>query len=257
MQMDETQSELRDLRDLQFAQIESGLLRDPDIPDPLIRLYGLLLSYGPSNIFPGQTLLAKQSGTTRETVNRRLRKLQVLGLIDWQPHPTRSTNVYYILGYANHLALKSASAEGVTAASHPTNSGVTAASQGVCPGDHRGCDATVTRSRSMIQIQEPHGVGGGQSGDPPGDLSGDLDAETQDAAELIEGLGIAPDLAQSLAAVDPGLALDWCEYVRGRASVRDPAAFVISKLRAGARPPRRRGQDRRYIGGEFADLIHH
>jgi len=154
---------IRDLRGVSFAQVESELLRDPEIPDPLIRLYSVLLTYGPVGIFPGQERLAANTGCSRETVNRRLRQLRDLGLIAWTQRPG-SSNDYVILGYAHHLEMEGvipASQGGVSPRSHLSKSGVIPASQGVCPPDHRGCDPPITRSRSH-DLDPPS-----QRGDPP------------------------------------------------------------------------------------------
>jgi len=156
---------IRDLRGVQFAQVEAELLRDPTVPDALIRLYAVLLTYGPEGIFPGQVRLAADTGTTRETVNRRLGQMRDLGLIAWEQRPG-SSNEYYILGYAHMMSQGGVmrgshpEGEGVTPGSHPKGGDVIVGSQGVCRGDHTGCDRGITRSRSNDLDPPKHMVGG-------------------------------------------------------------------------------------------------
>jgi hypothetical protein len=124
---------IRDMRDMGYAQVESELLRDPTITPQCKALYGLLITYGPSRIFPGHETLAGCLGVKRRTVITWLTKLKALGLIDWARREGTS-NDYFILGYKNLLRLKL--------------EGVIQGSQGVCNQDHRGCDLGDTGSRS-------------------------------------------------------------------------------------------------------------
>jgi hypothetical protein len=82
--------------------VENALLRDPRISPQCKALYGLLITYGPERIFPGQETLAACLGTTRQTVSRWLSELRDLGLIGWERR-TGTSNKYYILGYSNFL----------------------------------------------------------------------------------------------------------------------------------------------------------
>ena len=142
-------AELRDLRDVQFAQVESGLLRDPRIPYGHKALYSLLITYGPSRIFPGQGTLAGCLGVKRETVNRWLKEMKRCRLITWQ-YREGTSNLYAILGYDQYLRKV-----GVILESHlgttcdPTITPL-------CAEDHTWCDPTVTRSRSneLDQLNE-------------------------------------------------------------------------------------------------------
>lgn len=136
---------IRDLRSVPFAQVESEFLRDPAFSGNLKTLYSLLITYGPTSIFPGQETLAKCMGVTRETVNRWLRELRQAGLIAWENREGTS-NRYFILGYANYLKQ-----QGVIEGSHPTvkkAEGVIEGSHPLCAQDHTPCDPTITRSRS-------------------------------------------------------------------------------------------------------------
>jgi predicted transcriptional regulator len=91
---------LRDLRGVPFAQVETELLKDPHITPQCKALYSLLVSYGPDRIFPGQETLADCLGVTRQTINTWLVKLRDLGLIGWDRRGSMS-NQYYIYGYVN------------------------------------------------------------------------------------------------------------------------------------------------------------
>jgi len=128
-------AELRDLRDVQFAQVESGLLRDPRIPNGHARLYSILITYGPSRIFPGQTTLAKFLGVNRETVNRWMADLKRWRLITWVRRGSTS-NLYAILGYKDNVIPDAHSDD------------VIAGAQKTCAEAHIKCDPTDTRSRS-------------------------------------------------------------------------------------------------------------
>lgn len=136
---------LRDLRNVQFAQVESGLLRDPQIRPPLKALYGVLITYGPSSIFPGQQRLADDLGVKRETVNRWLCELRELGLIDWARRGSTS-NEYVILGYDNRQRCQAGS--NVIVGSQQEKPNVIVGSQQMCARDHNRCDPGITRSIS-------------------------------------------------------------------------------------------------------------
>jgi hypothetical protein len=81
--------------------VETALLRNPDITPQQKALYGLLITYGPQRIFPGQQTLADCLGATRQTVSRWLGELKETGLIGWERR-TGTSNKYYILGYENY-----------------------------------------------------------------------------------------------------------------------------------------------------------
>jgi len=158
---------IRDLRDVQFAQVETDLLRDPEISTNLKALYSLLITYGPDRIFPGQDKLAACLGVTRETVNRWLKQLKDLYLVTWSPSKDAPTNEYAILGYAFHwrkrqgnddVIVESHPSAPVIVGSHPKEGDVIVGSQGVCAQDHRGCDPTITRSRSSYPDPANHMV---------------------------------------------------------------------------------------------------
>jgi hypothetical protein len=124
---------IRDMRDLGFAQVESELLRDPTITPQCKALYGLLITYGPSRIFPGHETLAGCLGVKRRTVITWLAQLRELGLIDWKRRGSTSNN-YFILGYGNLLRLKL--------------DDVIQGSQQMCNQDHNRCAPEITGSRS-------------------------------------------------------------------------------------------------------------
>lgn len=92
---------IEDRRQKPWAMVETELLRDPSITPQHKALYGLLITYGPQSIFPGQQTLADCLGTSRSTIIRWLGEMQTSGLIDWE-HRTGTSNRYYILGYANY-----------------------------------------------------------------------------------------------------------------------------------------------------------
>ena len=134
-------AELRDLRDVQFAQVESGLLRDPRIPYGHKALYALLITYGPSRIFPGQGTLAAYLNVSRATVNRWLGDLKDWGIITWIRRKGTS-NLYALLGYAN------ATPPEVVTSELQLDQVVTPASQSTDPAVTTSCNPEVTRSRS-------------------------------------------------------------------------------------------------------------
>jgi len=109
---------IEDRRQNPWAMVENELLRDSRISPQCKALYGLLITYGPQSIFPGQETLAECMGTTRQTIKRWLDDLRLQKLIDWE-NRTGTSNKYYILGYANFLAM------GVTPALHPCNTSIT------------------------------------------------------------------------------------------------------------------------------------
>lgn len=97
-------STIRDLRHIQYAQVETELLRDPTISPQCKALYGLLITYGPERIFPGHQRLADCLGTSTKSIRRWLNQLRARGLIDWSRRGSTS-NEYTILGYANLMLI--------------------------------------------------------------------------------------------------------------------------------------------------------
>lgn len=98
-------SSIRDLRHIQYAQVETELLRDPTISPQCKSLYGLLITYGPERIFPGHQRLADCMGTSRRSILRWMEELRAVGLIDWERRGSTS-NEYAILGYANVMLMR-------------------------------------------------------------------------------------------------------------------------------------------------------
>jgi len=93
----ERQEIIEDRRCVPFAQVEACVLRDPTLSMQAKALYGLLISYGPDRIFPGQERLATEAGTTIRTVRRWLNELRDHELIIWERRGSLS-NLYTILG---------------------------------------------------------------------------------------------------------------------------------------------------------------
>ena len=88
---------IQDDRKVPFAMVEVEVLRNSGIKPHLKALYGLLISYGPSRIFPGQQRLADEMGVTRPCMNGWLKALRATGLINWENREGTS-NLYIILG---------------------------------------------------------------------------------------------------------------------------------------------------------------
>lgn len=97
--MGEQQDAIEDKRHVPFAQVETCVLRDPTLSMQAKALYGLLISYGPDRIFPGQERLAMETGSTARTVRRWLYELRDHELITWQRRGSTS-NLYTIIGPA-------------------------------------------------------------------------------------------------------------------------------------------------------------
>jgi len=95
--MNKKTESIQDKRKVPFAMVEVEVLRDPNIKPHLKALYGLLISYGPERIFPGQQRLADEMGVTRPCMNKWLQDLRATGLIDWEQRMGTS-NLYIILG---------------------------------------------------------------------------------------------------------------------------------------------------------------
>jgi hypothetical protein len=84
--------------------------------------------------------------------------------------------------------------------------------------------------------------------------------------DLLVGFGISEPVARDLAAVcEIDQVEGWVTYARGAQGLRDPAALVVARLRAGEPAPvvespedpdSPEARRRRYTGGEFAEYIH-
>ena len=138
-----TSAPLRDLRDTQYAQVESALLRDSTISPQCKALYSLLITYGPVAIFPGQQTLADALGVTRQSINTWLNELRNIGVIDWKRRGSTS-NEYIIVGYAERKTQPS-----------PERVVKPALQQMPSPADNR-CKAPLTRSRSIYPDPDNH-----------------------------------------------------------------------------------------------------
>ena len=88
---------MQDKRNVPFAMVEVGVLRNPSIKPQLKALYGLLITYGPERIFPGQQRLADEMGVTRVCIHGWLQKLRDIGLIGWEQR-SGTSNLYTIHG---------------------------------------------------------------------------------------------------------------------------------------------------------------
>lgn len=88
---------LEDRRPVQFAMVEKTVLRDPTLSPQAKALYGLLITYGPDDIFPGHERLAAELATSDRSVRRWLVELREHGLIAWRRRGSTS-NLYTILG---------------------------------------------------------------------------------------------------------------------------------------------------------------
>ena len=170
---------IRDQRKVPFAQVESPLLRDPNITPQCKALYSLLITYGPDRIFPGHKRLAEEIGATRQTVIRWLQELRDIGLIDWVRR-TGTSNMYSILGYENYKWRCNTDVAG----------DVTPVLQGMSHGHDTGCNASVTRSIST-EVDPPT-----QVAEKPKTDHLDLASHTHAIREQRKAEGKAPSFSE-------------------------------------------------------------
>ena len=117
---------VRDRRHVPFAQVEAAVLRDPRITPQCKALYCLLITYGPTNIYPSHDRLAGELGVDRQTIIRWLCKLKEIHLVDWTER-VGTSNLYDIYGHADMYVVHGAEAdslvidEGVSSMLHPVS----------------------------------------------------------------------------------------------------------------------------------------
>ncbi len=88
-----------------FGVVPFSILKNPKIPSYLKAVYILLLSYAwyDAECFPGQQRLGNELGLTIVAINRQLKELKKLGLLDWKRRGLGKTNIYYLLEIPDNL----------------------------------------------------------------------------------------------------------------------------------------------------------
>lgn len=88
-----------------YGVVPFVILRNPLIPGELRLLYTILLSYAWYNAecFPGQEILAEETGVTDRSIRSQLSQLKEIGLIDWKVRGQGKTNIYYLLEIPQNL----------------------------------------------------------------------------------------------------------------------------------------------------------
>ena len=81
-----------------FTQVPNFILENPDLSEGAKVVYSLFLRYAWDNdfCFPGQQTLAKSMGRGVATVNRFVKELEKVGLIDITKRGQGRTNLYKI-----------------------------------------------------------------------------------------------------------------------------------------------------------------
>lgn len=88
-----------------FGVVPFSILKNPKIPSYLKAVYILLLSYAwyDAECFPGQLRLGNELGLKVVAINRQLKELKKLGLVDWKRRGLGKTNIYYLLEIPTEL----------------------------------------------------------------------------------------------------------------------------------------------------------
>ena len=81
-----------------FTQIPNVILKHRELSFGAKTVYGLLLSFAWSNneIFPGQQTLARDAGTTRQTINKYIKELERAGYLSIKRRGLGKTAIYTV-----------------------------------------------------------------------------------------------------------------------------------------------------------------
>ncbi len=211
-----------------WTQVYHVLTLDKELSDGAFRLYVLVLKYArqSDSCWPGVKRLADDLGKTESTIKRRLAELSSRGLITRERRFCRSSitwiedleQVYERLKNEPNVELKN----------EPT---------------------VQLKNEPTEEKAEKNNQRGDDGGPPP---------EQNTIITLLTNFGVSETVARRLARqCDSEQVEGWLAYARNSHNLRDPVGLVVRRLLDGepAPSPDRDTDRRRYISGEYADLI--
>lgn len=194
--------------------------------------------------FKSTKTLARELGVSTGTISQAKQELVTIGFIsiEKRAHPRGGRPRHYI-------TLRDIMPQNIGFYHHPISDSVPSSPDELAPS------SPDERSSSPGEPEEEHRE---EEPDDGGGMSNEL-------AKKLMALGVHRDMAKTLAtARSPEAVEGWLRYVqRAGQGLKNPAGFLVSKLRANEAPPaakKPKSQDddrRRYIKGPYAHLIAH
>jgi hypothetical protein len=189
-----------------WAQVYHVLTLDTDLSDGAFRLYVLLLRYArqDNGCWPGRDRLAHDLGKSTRTVDYRLEELVRRGLVTREQRQNQTAMTWI---------------EDVERVYHP----VPARNCEDVPA--KNCeDLSLQNLADKEETEEETGMKGGDG----------LTTRQRQSMHLLSGFGVTDSVARDLAQdCDPESVRAWITYTEHAQGLHNPAAFVVSKLKAG------------------------
>lgn len=219
-----------------FAVVYHVLTLDRNLSDGAFRLYALLLKYAQQKdrAYPGVARLASDLGVSEKTIKNRLAELERARLISRQRR-FGSSSITWIEALQDAYDMPEQMCEGVE--NYPIEQ--------VCEGvkSYPSMGQNFTPKEQEEEEQQERDGGG-------------FHPEQKHALNALVALGVSAPVAIRLAgARDPTAVQGWCDYAGRANGIRDPAAFVVHKLKIGDDPPGRQDDHDRYVGGKYAEFV--
>lgn len=243
-----------------YANIPAKLLFDPEMPDPIFRtlaqLHGLAWQSKGEQTPPATVLeLATMRGLKERRMYDHLRELRDAGLIR-----VENLGDGRIVVHPLRWAGDAGAALSVTSLSPAELEELATIPKNPTAKD---CSSTAKSANHVVVGVVNNPVSQGQQQHNPNPVT--AKNCSNEAAERLMALGITEGVASELAASYASeQVLGWIVYAQQADNLRDPAAFVVAKLREGERPPKviteeEKDEQRRmrYVEGKYAHLIKH
>lgn len=191
-----------------WAQVYHVLTLDTDLSDGAFRLYVLLLRYArqDAECWPGRDRLAQDLGKSVRSIDYRLEQLVKRGLITREQRQNQTAMTWI---------------EDVEKVYNPVPA--------------RNCKDVPAKSCRDLSLQE---IADKEETEKETDMKGVGDPTAQQAVSLLTSFGVTESVARQLSQdTDPETVQAWITYAENAMGIQNPAAFLVSRLRAGEPPP--------------------
>jgi len=222
-----------------FARLSHLIVTDPDLSDGAVRLYARLLWYARQDIrcWPGRDRLAHDLNVSKPTIDRRLAELVDRGLITREQRLNQSA-----MTWIEDLA---------EVYKETVDNSVPIKNDKDVPIKNDK-DMSLSNLIGKEETEEETDMNGGD------DINKNIATKTTTLTAFGVSQSVAEHLAQQRSLEE---IKGWLEYAARADGLRNPVAFVVSRLQRGEPVPERKGNNgderRRDIDGKYAKYIKH